>query len=101
MTDAPTPESDAPASVADLLAASELPVTTAGPAASEPQAAALPGLRSRARPRSTSRPRTARRTSSPTRPRAASSCGVRPAWPNYARSSNAAWTSRPGPARST
>jgi hypothetical protein len=37
MTETPTPEVDAPASSADLLAASELPATTAGPAASDPK----------------------------------------------------------------
>lgn len=37
MTDAPTPEPDVPASAADLLTASELPATTAGPTASDPK----------------------------------------------------------------
>jgi len=37
MTDVPTREPAAPASAVDLLAASELPATTAGPAASDPK----------------------------------------------------------------
>jgi hypothetical protein len=37
MTDTPISEPDAPASAADLLAASELPATTAGLAASDPK----------------------------------------------------------------
>ncbi len=37
MTDTPASDPDAPASAADLLTASELPATIAGPAASDPK----------------------------------------------------------------
>ena len=98
---APTPGRPTRPCTAELLAAAELPATTAGTAA-------------------TGTPRFQRMSVTDTRPVplnvASPDCAedffAGPAarcvilwraatWPNYGRSSNAAWTSRPGLARST